>query len=92
VLIERAKEVDGEDEAARKAARRMRCLGFGLEDAQLVEEIWWKTYMIADCVRTGRGWNSRCLVWGELMVLPKYFSDFELFATWSLTSARAKLL
>jgi hypothetical protein len=38
--MERAKEVDGEDEAARKAARRMRCLGFGLGDAQLVEEIW----------------------------------------------------
>ena len=63
--MERVKEVDGEDEAARKAARRMRCLGFGLEDAQLVEEIWQKTYMIADCVRTGRGWNSRCLVWGS---------------------------
>jgi hypothetical protein len=63
--MERAKEVDGEDEAARKAARRMRCLGFGLEVAQLVEEIWWKTYMIADCVRTGRGWDSRCLVWGS---------------------------
>jgi hypothetical protein len=39
-LMERVKEVDGEDEAARKAARRMRCLGFVLEDAQLIEEIW----------------------------------------------------
>jgi hypothetical protein len=71
--MERAKVVDGEEEAARKAARRMRCLGFGLENAQLVEHIWWKTYMVADCVRTGRGWNSRCLVWGSLMVLPKIF-------------------
>jgi hypothetical protein len=34
--------------------------------------------------------SMSCL--GELMVLPKYFSDFELFATWSLTSVRAKLL